>query len=67
MAEGLARASGLEEDTISLALGVVADSDGARGTGNIDLSLGRDIFAFASGELAMDGDWSAAAGLKVKW
>tara|TARA_R100001443_G_scaffold72628_1_gene80710 strand:- start:292 stop:495 length:204 start_codon:yes stop_codon:yes gene_type:complete len=67
VAAGIERASGLEEDTISLALGVVADSNGARGTGNIDLALGRDIFAFASGDFANSGDWTASAGLKMRW
>ena len=67
MAAGIERASGLPEDTVSLALGVVADNAGTRGVADIDLSLGRDVFAFASGELAIDGDWSAAAGLKIKW
>ena len=67
MAAGIERASGLEKNTVSLALGVVADNNNTRGVADLDLALGRDIFAFASGELAVDGDWSAAAGLKVKW
>jgi len=48
-------------------LGAVADSTGARAIGNLDISLGRDVFAFASGEFASSGDWAAAAGLKVRW
>jgi len=67
VAAGIERAESLPEDTVSLALGVVADNSGTRGVADLDLSLGRDVFAFASGELAGDGDWSAAAGLKIKW
>lgn len=67
MAAGLTRAQDLPEDAVSLALGILADNAGTRGTAAIDLSLGRDVFAFASGELAVNGDWEAAAGLKVKW
>ena len=67
VAAGLARAQDLPEDTVSLALGIVADNVNTRGVADLDLALGRDVFAFASGELAVNGDWAAAAGLKVKW
>ena len=67
MAAGLTRAQDLPEDAVSLALGILADNAGTRGTADLNLSLGRDVFAFAAGELAVDGDWSAAAGLKMKW
>ena len=48
-------------------MGATVGPDGPRGIGNLDLHLGRDIFAFASGEFANTGDWSAAAGLKMRW
>ena len=67
MAAGIERAESLPEDTVSLALGIAADAAGTRGTADLDLSLGKDIFSFASGELDTGGDWSAAAGLKIKW
>ena len=67
MARGLAVASALPEDTIDLMLGAVVNPAGARAIGNLDISLGRDVFAFASGEFANSGDWAAAAGLKVRW
>ena len=67
MARGLASASALPEDTTALLLGASFGPDGPRGVGNLDLHLGRDIFAFASGEFANSGDWSAAAGLKMRW
>jgi len=67
VAAGIERAESLPEDTVSLALGIAADAAGTRGTADLDLALGRDIFAFASGELDTGGDWSAAAGLKIKW
>ena len=67
MARGIASASALPEDSASLMLGAVLGPDGPRGVGNLDLHLGRDIFAFASGEFANSGDWTAAAGLKMRW
>ena len=67
MAAGFATASALPEDAGALLLGATVGPDGPRGVGNLDLHLGRDIFAFASGEFANTGDWSAAAGLKMRW
>ena len=67
MARGIAGASALPEDTVELMLGAVADTTGTRAIGNLDINLGRDVFAFASGEFANSGDWSAATGLKVRW
>tara|TARA_R110000765_G_scaffold200050_1_gene305648 strand:- start:396 stop:695 length:300 start_codon:yes stop_codon:yes gene_type:complete len=67
VAGSLAKASALPEDTIDLLLGAVVNPDGPRGIANVDLALGKDIFGFASGEFANTGDWSAAAGLKMRW
>tara|TARA_R100001198_G_C5211629_1_gene196792 strand:+ start:997 stop:1188 length:192 start_codon:yes stop_codon:yes gene_type:complete len=63
----LAKASALPEDTIDLMLGATIGPDGPRGVGSLDVKLGHDIFAFASGEFANSGDWTAAAGLKMRW
>ena len=67
MANGLAQAKDLPEDTIDLMLGAVINPDGPRGLANLDVKLGRDIIAFASGEFAKKNDWSAMAGLKMRW
>tara|TARA_R100001594_G_scaffold109850_1_gene144578 strand:- start:614 stop:817 length:204 start_codon:yes stop_codon:yes gene_type:complete len=67
VATGLAQAESIPEDTIDLMLGAVVDPDGPRGIANLDVKLGHDIFAFASGEFANSGDWTAAAGLKMRW
>jgi len=48
-------------------LGATIGPDGPRGVGSLDVKLGHDIFAFASGEFANSGDWTAAAGLKMRW
>ena len=63
----MAKASELPKDTIDIMLGAVVNPDGPRGIANVDLALGKDVFAFASGEFANTGDWSAAAGLKMRW
>ena len=67
MARGIASASALSEDSGSLLLGATFGPDGPRGVADLDVNLGREIFAFASGEFANTGDWSAAAGLKMRW
>ncbi len=67
VAGGLAKASALPEDTVDLLLGATVGPDGARAVGGLDVKLGHDIFAFASGEFANSGDWTAAAGLKMRW
>jgi len=67
VATGLAQAESLPEDTIDLMLGAVVDPDGPRGIANIDISLGKDIAAFAGGEFANQDDWQAMAGLKMRW
>ena len=67
MAAGLAEAANLPEDTVDLLLGATTGPDGARAVGSLDVKLGHDIFAFASGEFANSGDWTAAAGLKMRW
>mgnify|MGYP003627572770 FL=1 len=67
MATGLAAAESLPEDTIDLMLGAVVNPDGPRGIANIDISLGKDIVAFANGEFANQDDWQAMAGLKMRW
>ncbi len=67
MAAGLAEAANLPEDTVDLLLGATVGPDGARAVGSLDVKLGHDIFAFASGEFANSGDWTAAAGLKMRW
>jgi hypothetical protein len=64
---GLAQAENLPEDTIDFMLGGVINPDGPRAVSNLDVRLGHDIFAFASGEFANSGDWTAAAGLKMRW
>jgi len=63
----LAKASALPENTVDLLLGATTGPDGARGIASLDVKLGHDIFAFASGEFANSGDWTAAAGLKMRW
>lgn len=67
MAAGIERAESLPEDTVDLLLGATISPDGPRGVGSLDVKLGHDIFAFASGEFANSGDWTAAAGLKMRW
>ena len=67
MATGLAAAESLPEDTVDLMLGAVVNPDGPRGIANIDISLGKDIAAFANGEFANQDDWQAMAGLKMRW
>lgn len=63
----MAKASALPKNTVDLMLGAALGPDGARGVGGLDVKLGHDVFAFASGEFANTGDWSAAAGLKMRW
>jgi len=48
-------------------LGGIIDSNGPRAIGNLDVNLGRDVLAFASGEFANNNDWQAMAGLKVRF
>ena len=48
-------------------LGGIVGSNGPRAIANLDVNLGRDVLAFASGELASVDDWSAIAGLKVRF
>jgi len=67
VARGIASASALPKDTSSLVLGALVSPTGPRGMADLNLNLGRDIFAFASGEFANTGDWTAAAGLKMRW
>ena len=45
----------------------VLGSNGPRAIANLDVNFGRDVLAFASGELASTDDWSAIAGLKVRF
>ena len=52
MARGIASASALSEDTASLLLGATFGPDGPRGVADLDVNLGGEIFAFASGEFA---------------
>ena len=40
---------------------------GSRAIGNLDVNLGRDVLAFASGEFASGNDWQAMAGLKMRF
>ena len=67
MAGGLAQAESLPEDAVDLLLGAVVDNAGPRGVANLDVRLGKDIVAFASGEFANKQDWQAMAGLKMRW
>jgi len=67
VAGGLAKASALPENTVDLLLGATTGPDGTRGVASLDLKLGHDIFAFASGDFANSGDWSASAGVKMRW
>ena len=59
--------SALQGDSFSLMLGGAFNPDGPRLVGTLDAKLGRDVLAFASGELASTNDWSAIAGLKVRF
>ena len=63
----MAKAEGLPADTVDLLLGAAFDDAGPRGIANLDLRLGDDIVAFASGEFANKNDWSTMAGLKMRW
>ena len=67
MAGSLAQAESLPKDTIGLLLGAAFDDAGPRGIANLDVRLGDDIVAFASGEFANKNDWSTMAGLKMRW
>ena len=67
MAGGLAQAESLPEDAVDLLLGAVVDNAGPRGIANLDVRLGKDVVAFASGEFANKEDWAAMAGLKMRW
>ena len=67
MATGLAQAESLPEDAVDLLLGAALDPAGPRGVANLDVRLGKDIVAFASGEFANKEDWAAMAGLKMRW
>ena len=67
MATGLAQAESLPADTVDLLLGAVVDNAGPRGIANLDVRLGKDIAAFATGEFANQDDWQAMAGLKMRW
>jgi hypothetical protein len=63
----LAAAESLPADTVDLLLGAVVDNAGPRGIANLDVRLGKDIVAFASGEFANQNDWQAMAGLKMRF
>jgi len=67
VAGGLAQAESLPEDTVDLMLGALVDPAGTRAIGNLDVNLGRDVLAFASGEFASSNDWQAMAGLKMRF
>lgn len=67
MAGSLAQAESLPKDTVDLLVGAAFDDAGPRGIANLDLRLGNDIVAFASGEFANKNDWSTMAGLKMRW
>ena len=67
MARGFASASALPEDAASLLLGASFGPDSARGMVDLNVNLGRDVFAFASGEFANSGDWRTGVGLKMRW
>jgi len=67
LAQGFAGASALPQDTVSLMLGGIVDSDGPRAVGNLDVNLNRSVLAFASGEFASSDDWQAMAGLKMRF
>ena len=67
LAQGFARASAAPQDTVSLMLAGVIDPVGSRAIGNLDVNLGRDVLAFASGEFASGNDWQAMAGLKMRF
>tara|TARA_R110001592_G_scaffold59206_1_gene179678 strand:+ start:204 stop:407 length:204 start_codon:yes stop_codon:yes gene_type:complete len=67
VATGLAAAESLPEDTIDFMLGGVFGPDGPRAVSNLDVNIGRDVLAFASGEFANTKDWAATAGLKIRW
>ena len=67
MEGSLAKSEGLPADTVDLLLGAVVDNAGPRGIANLDVRLGKDVVAFASGEFANQDDWQAMAGLKMRW
>ena len=67
LAQGFAGASALPKDSASLILGGIIDATGPRGVANLDVNLGRDVLAFASGEFASTQDWQAMAGLKMRF
>ena len=67
MEGSLAKAESLPADTVDLLVGAAFDDAGPRGIANLDLRLGNDIVAFASGEFANKNDWSTMAGLKMRW
>ena len=63
----MAQAESIPKDTVDLLIGAAFDDVGPRGIANLDVRLGDDIVAFASGEFAKKNDWSAMAGLKMRW
>ena len=67
LAQGFARASAAPQDSVSLMLGGLVGPNGPRAVGNLDVNLGRDVLAFASGEFASSNDWQAMAGLKMRF
>ena len=67
MAQGLARAGALPEDSASFLLGASLGPDGTRGIANLDINLARNVVAFASGDFAGSSDWNAMAGLKWRF
>ena len=67
LAQGFAKASAAPQDSVNLMLGALVDPAGTRAVGNLDVNLGRDVLAFASGEFASGNDWQAMAGLKMRF
>jgi len=67
LAQGFARASAAPQDSVNLMLGALVDPAGTRGVANLDVNIGRDVLAFASGEFASGNDWQAMAGLKMRF
>ena len=67
VSQGLAKSSALPENTVDLLLGASLGPLGPRGIVDLNVNLGRDVLAFASGEFANDKDWKAMAGLKMRF
>jgi hypothetical protein len=63
----LAQAESLPPDTVDLLLGAAFDDAGPKGIANLDVRLGEDVVAFASGEFSNKKDWATMAGLKMRW